>query len=101
MNRCLDHILQHTYMGKNVKSLENHSNMLPQLMQCLTGIHRFSHIIDFAAVVGFQLVDTPENCGFTRTAGTKDCNLFPFMYVKTDFLQHLKIPKAFADIFYT
>ena len=56
-------------------------------------------IIDFSGGWSFQHIQAAKKRGFTRTAGTKDCNLFPFMYVKTDFLQHLKIPKAFADIF--
>ena len=87
-------------MGKHIKSLEHHSNMLSQLVKRLAGVHWFSHVINLTGIIGFQLVDAAENGGFAGTAGSQNCDLFPFVDVEADSFKYFQISEALADIFY-
>ena len=56
---------------------------------------------DAADRLAVELVDAAENGGFAGTAGSQNCDLFPFVDVEADFFKYFQISEAFTDIFYS
>jgi hypothetical protein len=55
---------------------------------------------DLSGSLLLQLVDTPEQCGFSGAGGTHDADDLTGTHIHVYFSQNLMIAKGFAEILY-
>jgi hypothetical protein len=98
----LHDVLQSGKVGEEVKGLEDHTDMTPNLRQPRPGEARDLYTVDrdLAGARIFEAVDAAEQCTLAGTARTDDYKYLTTINHKADSSEDVKIPEPFMQVAY-
>src|SRR5258708_8914077 len=99
-----NHVLEHCFMGEQVKILEDHTQFgadRDKLFHGEMGVKTVAVNNNVATAMFFQAIETANESTFARTTGANQCDDFLFMDLKINVFEHMTLTKIVIELLST